>query len=68
MGMPSFAAANAIVYLTYGAMLVMGLSVTWLFYKQTGFLSGNRTQKAIPLALNFVASGMFLFYFNRRSW
>jgi len=46
MGQPSFEASNAIVYLTYGAFLVMGTGVAWKFRSQSKgeFLAGNRTQ------------------------
>ncbi|KAF2146211.1 uncharacterized protein K452DRAFT_219750 [Aplosporella prunicola CBS 121167] len=59
MGAPSFAASNAVIYLTYGAFLATGLFVAWKLRRQTrsDYLSSNRTQKAIPLALNFIASG-----------
>ncbi|KAK4168567.1 hypothetical protein QBC43DRAFT_358356 [Cladorrhinum sp. PSN259] len=58
MGQPSFEASNAIVYLTYGAFLLMGTGVAWKFRNQSKgeFLAGNRTQTALPLALNFIAS------------
>ncbi|KAK8154969.1 hypothetical protein BKA80DRAFT_209552 [Phyllosticta citrichinensis] len=59
MGIPSFEASNAIIYLTYGALLLSGVAVAWRLRHQTkgDYLSSNRTQKAIPLALNFIASG-----------
>lgn len=59
MGQPSFEASNAIIYLTYGAFLVMGTSIAWTLRKQEkkDFLSSNGTQTAFPLALNFIASG-----------
>lgn len=57
MGEPSTQASNAVMYLTYGAFLVMGLAVAWRFRNKGNFLSGNGTQKALPLAFNFVASG-----------
>ncbi|KAK6330890.1 hypothetical protein TWF718_003088 [Orbilia javanica] len=59
MGQPSTQASNAIIYLTYGLFLVMGLGFAWKFRNQSKeqFLSSNRTQRAIPLALNFIASG-----------
>ena len=116
MGQPSYAASNALIYLTYGAFLydetltpglklrpatdknrphrVTGLWIAWLWRGQSkkDFLANNRTQKgqirsryllleaafeppslssqtsalveeiltallAIPLALNFIASG-----------
>ncbi|KAI9798539.1 MAG: hypothetical protein M1825_005320 [Sarcosagium campestre] len=60
MGMPSFQASNAIIYLTYGAFLIFGLSIAWRLRHQTKaeFLSSNRTQKAVPLAFNFIASAL----------
>ncbi|KAF2839026.1 hypothetical protein M501DRAFT_1003570 [Patellaria atrata CBS 101060] len=59
MGVPSFAASNAIIYLTYGAFLAIGLYIAWRLRRQskTEWLSSNGTQKGIPLALNFIASG-----------
>ncbi|KAH8726857.1 hypothetical protein GQ44DRAFT_613013 [Phaeosphaeriaceae sp. PMI808] len=59
MGMPSTPASNAIIYLTYGAFLVLGCYVAWRLRKQSKleWLSSNRTQKGVPLALNFIASG-----------
>lgn len=59
MGQPSFAASNAIIYVTYGFFLILGTSIAWKMRKQpnTDFLSGNRTQTALPLAFNFIASG-----------
>ncbi|CAL8576205.1 hypothetical protein XPA_002097 [Xanthoria parietina] len=59
MGQPSYAASNALIYLTYGAFLVTGVWIAWLWRGQSkkDFLANNRTQKAIPLALNFIASG-----------
>ncbi|KFH47074.1 hypothetical protein ACRE_020940 [Hapsidospora chrysogenum ATCC 11550] len=59
MGQPSFEASNAIIYLTYGAFLVMGIGIAWRLKDQSkiDFLSSNRTQTALPLALNFIASG-----------
>ncbi|EZF35907.1 hypothetical protein TMEN_9230 [Trichophyton mentagrophytes] len=60
MGQPSFQASNALIYLTYGAFLVVGLYIAWRLRNQTKgeFLSSNGTQKAIPLALNFIASAL----------
>ncbi|KAL8953971.1 MAG: hypothetical protein Q9222_000181 [Ikaeria aurantiellina] len=60
MGQPSYEASNAIVYLTYGAFLVTGVWIAWLWRGQTKseFLASNRTQKALPLALNFIASAL----------
>ncbi|KAI1432443.1 hypothetical protein GGR50DRAFT_688975 [Xylaria sp. CBS 124048] len=74
MGQPSFAASNAIIYVTYGAFLLIGTGLAWRMRKQsdrkqvdTDFLAGNRTQKAFPLALNFIAAGEFLPKINRSS-
>ncbi|KAM0260926.1 hypothetical protein ACHAQJ_002546 [Trichoderma viride] len=60
MGQPSFAASNAIIYVTYGFFLVMGTGIAWKMRKQSDsdFLSGNRTQTAWPLAFNFIASAL----------
>ncbi|KAK7715354.1 hypothetical protein SLS64_004054 [Diaporthe eres] len=60
MGQPSFQASNAIVYLTYGAFLILGTALAWRFRKDSKgeFLSGNRTRTALPIALNFIASGL----------
>lgn len=59
MGQPSYQASNAIIYLTYGAFLVTGVWISWLWRGQSkaDFLASNCTQKAFPLALNFIASG-----------
>ncbi|KAF3915717.1 hypothetical protein AA313_de0201674 [Arthrobotrys entomopaga] len=60
MGQPSTQASNAVIYLTYALFLAMGLFFAWKYRKQSKaeFLSSNRTQRAVPLALNFVASGL----------
>ncbi|KKY28970.1 putative urea transporter [Diplodia seriata] len=66
MGVPSFQASNAIIYLTYGAFLLCGVFVAWKLRHQSksDYLSSNRTQKGqnnrpmIPLALNFIASAL----------
>uniref|UniRef100_A0A8H7TV01 Urea transporter n=1 Tax=Bionectria ochroleuca TaxID=29856 RepID=A0A8H7TV01_BIOOC len=60
MGQPSFEASNAIIYLTYGAFLVLGTAIAWKLRSQvkTDFLSSNGTQTAWPLALNFIASAL----------
>ncbi|KAF8430076.1 hypothetical protein EV426DRAFT_526560 [Tirmania nivea] len=59
MGMPSVPASNALIYCTYMLFLVMGCSLAWRYRHQTKseFISTNRTQSAIPLALNFISSG-----------
>ncbi|KAJ4373812.1 hypothetical protein N0V83_002551 [Neocucurbitaria cava] len=60
MGVPSTPASNAIIYLTYGAFLVVGCYIAWRLRHQskTEWLSSNRTQKGVPLALNFIASAL----------
>ncbi|KAH8661879.1 hypothetical protein BX600DRAFT_304367 [Xylariales sp. PMI_506] len=60
MGQPSFQASNAIIYVSYGAFLVVGTALAWRMRNQSkaDFLAGNRTQTAFPLALNFIASAM----------
>ncbi|KAG6004697.1 hypothetical protein E4U21_000852 [Claviceps maximensis] len=60
MGQPSSEASNAIIYLSYGAFLVLGTGIAWRMRKQStaDFLSSNGTQSAFPLALNFIASAL----------
>ncbi|KAF2752306.1 hypothetical protein M011DRAFT_473539 [Sporormia fimetaria CBS 119925] len=60
MGAPSTPASNAIIYLTYGAFLIVGCYIAWRLRHQskTQWLSGNKTQKGIPLALNFIAAAL----------
>ncbi|KAF7548344.1 hypothetical protein G7Z17_g7133 [Cylindrodendrum hubeiense] len=60
MGQPSFAASNAIIYVTYGAFLVLGTGIAWKMRNQSkaDFLASNGTQTAFPLALNFIASAL----------
>ncbi|KAK7429708.1 hypothetical protein QQZ08_003734 [Neonectria magnoliae] len=60
MGQPSFAASNAIIYVTYGAFLLLGTGIAWKMRNQSkaDFLAGNGTQTAFPLALNFIASAL----------
>ncbi|OLN86053.1 putative urea active transporter 1-like protein 3 [Colletotrichum chlorophyti] len=60
MGQPSAAASNAVIYVTYGLFLIMGTGIAWRYRNQSKgeFLSGNRTQTAFPLALNFIASAL----------
>ncbi|KXS93686.1 hypothetical protein AC578_8326 [Pseudocercospora eumusae] len=61
MGQPSHPASNALIYCSYAAFLVFGLFIAWRLRGQCAgeWLSANRTQKAFPLALNFIASGEF---------
>lgn len=49
---------NAIIYLTYAFLLATGIFIAWKYTKANSFLSSNGTQRGIPLALNFIASGM----------
>ncbi|CCH43156.1 Sodium/glucose cotransporter 1 [Wickerhamomyces ciferrii] len=58
MGHLSHPAANAILYVTYGLLLISGVSIGWIFHDKKTFLNVNGTQKGIPLAFNFVASGL----------
>ncbi|SMR46299.1 unnamed protein product [Zymoseptoria tritici ST99CH_3D1] len=60
MGQPSQPASNALLYCTYAAFLIFGLYIAWRLRGQTAgqFLSANRTQKGVPLALNFIASAL----------
>ncbi|KAI6089377.1 hypothetical protein F4821DRAFT_231867 [Hypoxylon rubiginosum] len=60
MGQPSFQASNAVIYVTYGAFLLLGTGLAWKMRNQpkAEFLAGNRTQTAFPLALNFIAAAM----------
>ncbi|KJR89499.1 uncharacterized protein SPSK_06782 [Sporothrix schenckii 1099-18] len=53
MGQPSFQASNAVIYLTYGAFLVLGTGIAWRLRKQTknsDLLAGNRTQTGTSLS------------------
>lgn len=54
---------NAIIYLSYAFLLATGLFLAFKFARKDNFLSSNGTQSTIPLALNFIASGMFSRYF-----
>lgn len=58
MGHLSFPAANGILWPTYIILLVSASAVAYYKRDQKTFLSANGTQKAIPLAFNFVASGL----------
>lgn len=57
----SFQASNAIIYLSYGAMLVSGVAIAMYQLRKTSknteFLSSNGSRSGIPLSLNFIASG-----------
>lgn len=64
MGVISTAGYNAIIYMSYAMLLVTGLLLAWRFATKDNFLSSNGTQGGLALAVNFVASGMLL-YFQR---
>ncbi|EEY15887.1 hypothetical protein VDGD_02455 [Verticillium dahliae] len=59
MVQPSTQASNAVIFVTYSLFLLMGLGMAYRYRHDLkgGFLSGNRTRTAIPVALNFIASG-----------
>ncbi|KAK9333153.1 hypothetical protein V1520DRAFT_271044 [Lipomyces starkeyi] len=57
MAIPSTQISNACIYTTYGVFLVFGLLVAWKFSNRKEFLAAIRSQPAIPLAFNFIASG-----------
>lgn len=51
-------AGNAITYVTYMVLLITGVGIAfWGNNSKSSFLAANKTQKALPLALNFLASG-----------
>ncbi|AGO14012.1 AaceriAGR155Cp [[Ashbya] aceris (nom. inval.)] len=58
MGELSYVAANAIVWPTYAVMLMVASVLAYRLRNVRTFLSANGTQKAVPLALNFIASGL----------
>ncbi|OAQ68365.2 urea transport protein [Pochonia chlamydosporia 170] len=55
MGQPSFQASNAIIYLTYGAFLVLGTGIAWRMRNQSkqDFLNSNGTQSALGAGILF---------------
>ncbi|KAK9376869.1 uncharacterized protein V1513DRAFT_429694 [Lipomyces chichibuensis] len=57
MAIPSTLASNACIYTTYGVFLVFGLLVAWKFSNRKEFLAAIKSQRALPLAFNFIASG-----------
>lgn len=59
MGTISSQGNNAIIYLTYAFLLFTGLFLAWRYGNDKNFLSSNKTQRGLPLAVNFIASGMF---------
>lgn len=58
MGSLNFEAAHAIIWPTYGIMLVIASLIAYWKRDSKSFLSANGTQKGLPLAFNFVASGL----------
>ncbi|SCU87432.1 LAFA_0E06678g1_1 [Lachancea sp. 'fantastica'] len=58
MGEISNKAANGILWPTYVVILVSACIVAYWYRDSKTFLSANRTQKAIPLAFNFLASSV----------
>lgn len=58
MGNLSFDASNAIIWPTYGIMLIVASGLAFWRRDSKSFLCANGTQKAMPLAFNFVASGL----------
>lgn len=60
MGHISTAGALAIVYCSYAAILVTALLLAWKYSRKDNFLSNNGTQGWLTLAVNFIASGMFI--------
>lgn len=58
MGSLSFDASHGIIWPTYVVMLVGASAIAYWRRDSKKFLSANGTQKAIPLAFNFVASAL----------
>ncbi|EDO18686.1 hypothetical protein Kpol_1055p41 [Vanderwaltozyma polyspora DSM 70294] len=58
MGSLSFQATHAIIWPTYGILLITASAVAYWTRSSKNFLSANGTQKGLPLAFNFVASGL----------
>ena len=60
MGHISTPGYNAIIYCSYTVILVTGLLLAWKYARKNNFLSNNGTQGGLTLAVNFIASGMFI--------
>ncbi|CAD6503503.1 BgTH12-03166 [Blumeria graminis f. sp. triticale] len=60
MTQPTPQASNTVVFISYTVFLIFGLLIACKLRNQSKaeWLSGNRTQSAIPLALNFIASAL----------
>ena len=58
MGILSAVTANAIIWPTYMVLLISASAIAYWKRDSKSFLSSNGTQKALPLAFNFVASGL----------
>ncbi|CCD24262.1 uncharacterized protein NDAI_0C06030 [Naumovozyma dairenensis CBS 421] len=58
MGSLSQLTSNAIIWPTYMILLITASIVAYWKRDSKAFLSANGTQKALPLAFNFVASGL----------
>lgn len=54
----SYKTSNAIIWPTYMILLISAAAFAYWRRDTKSFLSANGTQKAIPLSLNFVASGL----------
>ncbi|QLL34942.1 hypothetical protein HG536_0H03170 [Torulaspora globosa] len=58
MGSLSFDASHGIIWPTYAVMLIGSSVLAYWRHDSKKFLNANGTQKAVPLAFNFVASGL----------
>lgn len=54
----SWKASNAIIWPTYGILLISATALAYWIRDSKTFLSANGTQKAFPLSFNFVASAL----------
>lgn len=58
MGQLSHPGSHAVIWCTYGFLLITGCFLAWRYGSKSLFLSSNGTQRGLPLALNFIASAM----------